>query len=257
MTALATLERQAVLLDRPREDHGERVERHLAFLDEQRELGERGWDSFGDVIADLRLPSSARRNLERARRDRLAGLFSPKAAFGPFRQMYDGAIVLADQTAVTGTSETALFPASQYTAFAANQLRAGQIWQLIVAGIGTTPASSQGNITLTPRYGTTTGGTSLGASPAVALVASATNLPWQLEMYFVVRSIGNAGNNSNVIENGNFTCGSGLVASTVAFGSTASVAVDASIAAGLFIGITLGSASDSFKAMMVVLESLN
>jgi len=182
-------------------------------------------------------------------------------ANGPFRQMVDGAICLADQTAVIGTTETALFPTAQYTGFGPNQLRSGQKWKLTVYGVGTTPSSSQGNITITPRFGTSTAGTSLGASAATALVASASNAPWLLESWLTVRNVGNAGANSNVICYGRFTGSVALIAAStgnvVPFGSTASVAVDLSVSSGFFIGITLGSASDSFKALDVILESLN
>lgn len=204
------------------------------------------------------LPPRARRWLELSAE---AGPNGPRAAFGPFRQMLDGAIMLANQTAITGTSETALFPVAQYSGWAANQLRAGQIWELTAFGIITTPASSQGNITITPRYGTSTGGVSLTASAATALAANATNVVWNLTYTFIVRSIGNAGTNSNVVGNGTFTAAVGAIAAStgnsIVFGSTANVAVDASIASGLFIGITLGSASDSMTCMGAMLESLN
>lgn len=205
-----------------------------------------------------RLPPSVR---DYMRRGRELGCTGPKASAGTFRQMIDGAICLANQTAIAGTSETAMFPVTQYTGFVANQLRAGQIWHLTAFGIITTPASGQGNITITPRYGTTTSGTSLGASAATALVASATNAVWRLEYDFIVRSVGNAGANSNVVGSGFFLTSPAVIAAStgqpVLFGSTANVAVDTSIAAGLFIGVTMGSASDSMTTLGVMLEALN
>ena len=219
------------------------------------------WDALGDMASDLRVPLRIRDNLMRSRERRLAGLGEPKAAFGPFRQMMDGAIALADQTAVTGTSETGLWPASQYTGIAANTVRAGQVWYCTAFGVATTAASAQGNITLTPRWGTSTGGTSLGASAATALVASASNQPWKLEYMFVARTVGLAGANSNMVGNGVFSTQPAVIAAAtgnqITFGSTANVSVDLSIAAGLFMGITLGSASDSFKTLFVGLESIN
>jgi hypothetical protein len=207
--------------------------------------------------SDLRrLPGSVRRYLELASEGP-----QPKAAFGPFRQMLDGAICLANQTDITGTAEVAMFPVAQYSGFAANQLRAGQIWHLTAFGVIDTPSSSQGNITITPRFGTTTGGTSLGASAATALAASATNAPWRLDYDLIVRTIGNAGANSTVVGSGVFKCSvAGIAASTgntVVFGSTASVSVDTSVASGLFIGVTMGSASDVMTTLGVMLESLN
>lgn len=210
-----------------------------------------------ETVYDL-APAHVARSLRRARE---LGPNGPKAGYGPFRQMVDGSIVLADQTAVTGTAEAALFPVAQYSAWAANQLRAGQIWHLTAFGVLTTAGSSQGNITITPRYGTTTGGTSLGASTATALVASGTNVPWRLEYDFVVRSVGLAGANSNVVGNGWLSAAVAAIAAAtgpqIIFGSTASVAVDLSVSSGLFIGVTLGSASDSIKTLGVMLESLN
>lgn len=206
----------------------------------------------------LYLPESVREYL---RLSGEVGPNGPKAAFGPFRQMLDGAICLANQTAITGTSEAAMFPVAQYSGFAANQLRAGQIWHLTAFGILTTAGASPGNITITPRFGTSTSGTSLGASAATALNTSASSVAWRLEYDLVVRTIGNAGANSTVVGNGYFqTTVAAITAATgnlVPFGSTASVSVDTSIASGLFIGVTMGSASDSMTATGVMLESFN
>jgi hypothetical protein len=195
------------------------------------------------------------------RMSELAGMDAPKMAFGPFRQMLDGAIMLNNQTDITGTAETAMFSVAQYSGFAANQLRAGQIWHLTAFGVCDTPGASQGNITITPRFGTSTSGTSLGASAATALAASATNAPWRLEYDLVVRDVGNAGANSAVAGSGMFNAAVALIAASTGpsfvFGSTADVSVDLSVASGLFIGVTMGHASDAMTTMGVMLESLN
>lgn len=217
-------------------------------------------------VPSYRLSPSEKRRLPDSVKDwlRLAELHGwegPTAAFGPFRQMMDGAIMLNNQTDITGTSEVGMFSVAQYSGWAAGQLRAGQVWHLTAFGVCDTPGASQGNITITPRFGTSTSGTSLGASAATALAASATNAPWRLEYDLVVRSIGNAGANSNVVGNGKFEAAVALIAAStgnvVVFGSTANVAVDLSVASGLFIGVTMGSASDSMTTMGVALESLN
>ena len=204
------------------------------------------------------LPPSVRHYLDRGRE---LGVTGPKAAFGPFRQMLDGAICLNNQTAITGTTETAMFAVAQYSGFAANQLRAGQIWKLSAFGIMTTAGASPGNLTITPRFGTSTSGTSLGASAATALATSGTNVPWNFQYYLVVRAIGNAGANSSVVGNGMFHAGVAAIAAStgndVLMGSTASVSVDTSVASGLFVGVTMGSASDTMTTMGVMLESLN
>jgi hypothetical protein len=175
--------------------------------------------------------------------------------------MLDGAICLANQTAVTGSvAEQAMFPVAQYSGFAANQLRAGQIWHLTAFGILTT-STSPGNITITPRFGTSTSGTTLVASAATALVASQSNIPWRLEYDLIVRTIGNAGANSTVVGSGMFTAAVAVITAatgnTFPFGSTASVSVDTSVAAGLFIGVTFGATTVSMTTLGVMLESLN
>jgi hypothetical protein len=218
------------------------------------------WDVYGDVIKSPMLPEHIKQELIRGRQLQEMGI-GLRAANGPFRQMLDGAVCLADQTAVAGTTETSLFPVASYTGFAANQLRAGQKWKLTVYGIASTAGSSQGNITITPRFGSSSSGTSMGASAATALVASASNKPWMLEAWFTVRQVGNAGANSKAILYGKFYADPAIIAAStgqiVLFGSTASVSVDLSVASGLYIGVTLGSASDTMTPLDVILESLN
>jgi hypothetical protein len=125
----------------------------------------------------------------------------------------------------------------------------------------TTASSSQGNITLTPRYGVSSGGVALDASAATALVASASNVPWFLAYMFVMRSIGLAGANSTALGGGFFmTTVAAIAASTgnvVPFGSTGAKSVDASISSGLYMGVTLGNASDTMTTRFVGLTSLN
>ncbi len=126
----------------------------------------------------------------------------------------------------------------------------------------TTAGSSQGNITITPRFGTSSAGTALGASAATALAASASGVPWFLEYWLTVRAVGLAGANSHVVGGGKFTAAVAAIAAStgnvVPFGSTASVSVDLSTSAGIYIGITMGSASDTMKCLShPILESLN
>lgn len=203
-----------------------------------------------DALA--KLPASVRRYLELAQ---IPG--GPRGAFGPFRQMLDGSICLANQSAITGTSETAMFSVANFSGFAANQLRSGQIWHLTAFGIITTAGASPGNITITPRFGTTTSGTSLGASEARALATSGSNLAFRLEYDLVVRRAEGAA--ATCVGNGWAGFATGVLSSgtNMYFGSTASVTVDTTAASGLFIGITMGSASDSMTTMGVMLESLN
>lgn len=229
---LATMERRATILDQPSPG--------LGLLDEVLELAEEHESSWNDLLG------------------RIAG---PKAGFGPFWQMLDGAICSADQTAVTGTTEAAMWPVAQYTGWGANQLRANQIWLCFAMGVLTTAGASPGNITITPRFGTSSGGTSLGASAATALATSASNAPWFLIYMMAGRDVGAAGANSHVVGGGLFVTSVAAVAAAtgnvIAFGSTAQVAVDYSVASGLYMGVTMGSASDSLKTLFVGLTSKN
>lgn len=221
--------------------------------------GVRQVDLANDVY--MQLPPRIQALVRKSEELRAKGLGAPRAGFGPFLQMVDGAVMLADQTAVTGTTETAVFPVAQFTGWAANQLRAGQKWFLIAYGIMTTAGASQGNITVTPRYGTSSGGVAMGASVATALAASASNVPWWMTYNFTIRQGGNAGTNAKAIGAGDFgTTVAAITAATgntIYFGSTASVSIDLTIAAGLYIGVTLGSASDTMTTMDCILVSYN
>lgn len=161
-------------------------------------------------------------------------------------------LMKADQSAITGTAEAALWSASQWTAFAANQLEAGSLYRVTAWGLMTTAASTPGTLTITPRYGTSTGGTTLGISAASAtLTTSQTNVPWELRATFVCRSEGSSG---TAVLGGMFICNSAFAA-PLAFGSTTAT-IDTTTAQGLFIGATLGSASDSMTTKAVVFENL-
>lgn len=163
-------------------------------------------------------------------------------------------IMTADQTAVTGTTEVALWPVSPWTALNSNQLQPGQCFRLKAWGIITTAGASPGTLTVTPRYGTTTGGTTLGASAASATLAvSQTNVPWYLDLNGVCRSIGTAG---TMVANGTLDVPASVLASSMIFGSTTAT-VDTTIAAGIFLGVTLGSASDSMTTKGLYFELLN
>jgi hypothetical protein len=100
----------------------------------------------------------------------------------------------------------------------------------------------------------------LGASGAQTVVVSLTNDPWTLQGWIYCRGpIGAAGANTPIVVHGNFIA-NGAVATAassivVSFGSTASVNVDASIAAGFQIGWTL-SVAGSVTVMSAILQSL-
>lgn len=162
-------------------------------------------------------------------------------------------IMTADQTAVTGTSETALWPVSPYTATVANQLQPGQVYRIFATGVLTSALSSPGTLTITPRWGTTSSGTSLGISAASAtLTTSKTNVPWWMECLTICRTLGTSG---TMVFNGNFVCDQ-VGISALAFGGP-STTIDTTTAQGFYLGVTLGSASDSMTTRLVTVEAIN
>lgn len=182
-------------------------------------------------------------------------------AHGPFKQIIDGSILSDNLTAITGTSEVGMWPTADYTGIGPNVLRSGQFYHVKAWGILTTASASPGNITLTPRWGTSTGGTGLGASVATALSTSASNVAWRMEYTLAVRKVGLAGSNTKVVGNGWFATTVAAIAASVGnfvpFGSTAEISIDAHTSGGIFMGVTMGSASDSMTTMVVVMETWN
>lgn len=187
----------------------------------------------------------------------------PTNADGLYYQDTRQPFMIADQTAVTGTGEALLWPAN-YTSLVANYFTVGKMVQINVAGKITTAASSPGNLTLTARYGTTTGGTSLAASAATALNTSKTNITWWSQLYVVCRATG-SGTSGSLLAWGNFSYdGAGAVFSTAANNpmgipatAPAAVGVDTTSAQGIILDATLGSASDSMTVQYLTFAALN
>lgn len=205
-----------------------------------------------------RLPAGVRLWLEKSKN---AGPNPIKMGYTPYRTMIDGSILSDNATAITGTAETSLWPVADYSGIGPNTLRSGQIWHVLAWGIMTN-AATPGNITITPRWGTSVGGgITMGASAATALVASATNQPWRLEYSMMVRKVGLTGNNTKVVGNGKFeTTVAAIAAATgnvVVFGSTAEISIDAHASGGFVFGITLGHASDTMTTMGLIIENSN
>lgn len=170
--------------------------------------------------------------------------------------------MVADQTAITGTSEALMWP-SLFSLLPANYFGiAGKMLKITAYGKITTASSSQGNITLTVRYGTSTGGTSIGASTATALVASGTNIPWRLEAYVVCRAPSTTGaSTASLFAMGKWETTTAIVASPstifIPGSAPAATTVDGTIAAGIVVGCTMGSASDSLTTQILAFEALN
>ena len=150
---------------------------------------------------------------------------------------------IANLTAVTATTETALWDAATYTAIAAGEGYAGKQWRLTAGGIMS--FASTGTLTITPRFGTSIAGTTMGPSVVALTTPGATTAhSWWLDMLITVRTRGAPGTNSTVICNGMFCTGipsAGSLPATQTFGGT-SASVDLSIASGICIGWTLSVA---------------
>ena len=164
----------------------------------------------------------------------------------------------ANLTAVTATVETGLWSTALWTPIPANDARAGKVYKVTAGGIVSTGAS--GTLTITPRFGTTTGGVTLGASQAQTVPVSLTNVPWIMEFYLTFRSIGTTASTSSAIGTGTFrSAGAAATAGnawTVAFGGTAGTTLDTTTTQGIFIGWTL-SVAGSVTPQYAFIQSLN
>lgn len=158
----------------------------------------------------------------------------------------------ADLTAVTATVETSLWSVPLFSATSPMDARAGKVWILRASGVITTTATP-GNVTITPRWGTSTGGLALGASPAKALTASITAGIWQLEAWLWCRQIGTAASTSTLHLSGMYMMGD----MQAMFGGTTVTTADTTTAQGLFIGHTFSAASQSITPKAVGLSTLN
>jgi hypothetical protein len=174
-----------------------------------------------------------------------------RASPNPFKMVrgpFTGSSLLdpnpVDLTAVTSTSETGLWAVANFTPIPANYARSGQTFELIATGIYSTGAS--GTLIITPRYGTTTGGVTLGASVTQTVPINLTSEAWFMHAILNFRKVdASAATQSTAMAGGLFN-GGGIAgtASTqcvVCFGGTAGT-VDTTAAAGLFIGWTLSVA---------------
>lgn len=158
--------------------------------------------------------------------------------------------------AITATTETLLWPTALYSPIAVGDIRAGKVYKVTAGGIYST--STSGTLIITPRIGTSTSGITLGANTAMNVPVSLTNVPWFLELFVVIRTVGLAGTNSTAIGTGKFIGSpTGTVGTAIAFafGGT-SASFDASIAEGIAIGWTL-SVAGSCTPQWVTMQSLN
>jgi hypothetical protein len=145
---------------------------------------------------------------------------------GPYIDTSVGDSLAANVT----TTAVDAWTGAQFTPIYANDAKAGKIYVVRASGLITTAAT--GALTISPGLGTSTPGTTLGASIAQTVPVSSLSGPWALEMEIVIRTIGAAGANSTCMAAGTFRSG-GVAATansgmTILFGGT-SCAFDATV----------------------------
>lgn len=164
---------------------------------------------------------------------------------------------IANLTAIVATTETALWSAQQFTPIYADEGdHGGKLWRVHASGIMSFAAT--GSLTLTPRFGLTTAGVTMGASIAKITPGATTNRPWWLDMIIAVRTLGAPGLNSTVVGNGVFhTDGVGTIGSefTLPFGGTPAT-VDLSVLSGITIGWTL-SVAGTVTPQIAFIQQIN
>lgn len=216
--------------------------------------------------------------LERARRDermlsvvtfldreaelRAGGQLPPTAADGNFFVDSRTPFMTADQTQITGTGEALLWPL-QYSMLPADYFWIGKMVYFMASGKMSSASSTPGNLTLTMRYGTTTGGTAIATSAATAFATSKSNINFIVEGWVVCRGVGTSG---SVAATGRFMFdGAGGLFSTTSqnpllFPATspgAGVTIDTTTAQGIVLGVTMGSASDLATCSYLQFQALN
>lgn len=169
-------------------------------------------------------------------------------------------VMLADQTAVAGTTEGVLW-AAQYSALPSNFFESPgkKVW--VRAWGVMTSGATPGTLILTPRYGTTTAGTSLGAGTVSGtLVASKTNVPWFLDCTLTCRTISNGATNGTLGCVGIWECPQGYTTAPgiVECGQGVFTNIDTTASTGGFtIGATCSNAGTSLTCKDLSIISLN
>lgn len=164
----------------------------------------------------------------------------------------------ANLTAVVATVETALWAVPIWTPVQAGDPRTGKVYKVTAGGILSTAAS--GTLTITPRWGTSTGGVSLGPSVAQTVPINLSSVPWILEFFLAFRAIGTAASSSTCVGHGSFrSAGTAATAGNtlgLTMGGTAITTADTTTAQGIFFGWTL-SVAGSVTPQTVFIQSLN
>jgi hypothetical protein len=158
------------------------------------------------------------------------------------------------------TAELALLPAVQ-VAIPPGDIRPGKVWRLTAGGIWTPSAAT--TMIITPRWGTTTAGPTLGASITQTISVGAAGASWYLQGTLMCRAMGVPGSANNTFHCQGIFNGAGLTTissnNTIAFGGTQTTAGDITTAGaqGFFIGCTFSVTGATMTPQIVCLQSLN
>lgn len=164
---------------------------------------------------------------------------------------YLDAPIASPLAADTATSAVLMWNPLQYTKFYGDEARASRVYCVKAGGLITTGGS--GTLIVAPSITTTNAaGTTLGTSITQTTPVSSLSGPWELDSYWVVRTIGApGGNNATMMGTGTFQ--SGGVAATansgldLTFGGTSAV-FDQSVANAICFTKTL-SVAGSFTTL--------
>jgi hypothetical protein len=178
--------------------------------------------------------------------------------------LYGGLLATPPAAQISTTSingEVGIWSAAVYTPIPANTLMVPETFRIAVTGQCTTVATP-GNATWTPRIGTTTGGSALGASNAIAVTASITNSYWHLVGDLTCRTVGPTTTATAI---GTFllhhkfgAAGAGAVdaGGIVIFGNTVAT-FDSTAAQGLFMGMAMTVTTVTWKVDQIHWMSWN
>lgn len=153
--------------------------------------------------------------------------------------------VNADFATITATTETVLVD-PKFTPIQANEPRAGKVYELLIGGTVTT--GTAGTLIITVRHALTATTPILATSATQNYVPSITTAPFLFRGYLIYRSIGLfGGTNSTAIFTGEWHSGGAVATAAsetaVSVGTVgAAIAVDTSVATGLWVGVTFSVA---------------
>ena len=159
----------------------------------------------------------------------------------------------------TATTAVGIYNSLQYALIPAYDSRPGKVYMLEAAGLITTAAT--GALTISPSISTSNAaGTTLGASIAQTVPASAPSQPWFMKMKLVCRATGAPGGANSTMIGWGWFIGGGLAATAstglhLTFGGTAAT-YDHSVNQTIWISKTL-SVAGSWTTQYVDLSMSN